>query len=111
MAAAKWAEVSIAELQAAKRWALNGGPFGSKLVSRDYVEVGVPVIRGANLPNEKRFAFDDFVFVSEEKADELLANNAHPGDVVFTQRGTLGQVGIIPEDSPFPRFVDRKSVV
>ena len=109
MSAAEWADVSIAELQAARKWALNGGPFGSKLVSRDYVEAGVPVIRGANLPNDKRFSFEDFVFVSEEKADELLANNAHPGDVVFTQRGTLGQVGIIPEDAPFTRFVISQS--
>lgn len=104
-----WTEVSIVDLQAAKRWALNGGPFGSKLVSRDYVDAGVPVIRGANLPSDKRFSFDDFVFVSEEKADELLPNNAHPGDVVFTQRGTLGQVGIIPKDSKYPRFVISQS--
>jgi type I restriction enzyme S subunit len=109
MAVTEWPEVSIAELQAGKKWALNGGPFGSKLVSRDYVETGIPVIRGVNLPNGRRFSFDDFVFVSEEKADELLANNAHPGDVVFTQRGTLGQVGIIPVDSPFSRFVISQS--
>ncbi|MBI2754497.1 MAG: restriction endonuclease subunit S [Betaproteobacteria bacterium] len=99
----------IADLQAPKRWALNGGPFGSKLVSRDYVDTGVPVIRGANLPNDRRFSHDDLVFVSEEKADELLANNAHPGDVVFTQRGTLGQVGIIPINSPYRRYVISQS--
>ena len=52
---------------------------------------------------------DDFVYVSEEKADELLPNNAHPGDVIFTQRGTLGQVGIIPFTSPFKRFVISQS--
>ncbi len=104
-----WPEVPIADLQAPKRWALNGGPFGSKLVSRDYVDTGVPVIRGANLPNDRRFSHDDLVFVSEEKADELLANNAHPGDVVFTQRGTLGQVGIIPINSPYRRYVISQS--
>jgi type I restriction enzyme, S subunit len=104
-----WPEVPVLELQAPKRWALNGGPFGSKLVSRDYIEAGVPVIRGANLPNDRRFNIEDFVFVSEEKADELLANNAHPGDVVFTQRGTLGQVGIIPKQSQYQRFVISQS--
>lgn len=109
MASTDWPMVPISELQSSKRWALNGGPFGSKLVSRDYVESGVPVIRGANLASEKRFNFQGFVFVTEEKADELLANNAHPGDVIFTQRGTLGQVGIIPKTSPFPRFVISQS--
>jgi type I restriction enzyme, S subunit len=109
MAREIWPDVPIADLQAPKRWALNGGPFGSKLVSRDYVDDGVPVIRGTNLPSDRRFSHDDLVFVSEDKADELMANNAHPGDVVFTQRGTLGQVGIIPMNSPYRRFVISQS--
>ena len=109
MASNDWLEVPITELQAPKKWALNGGPFGSKLVSRDYVDHGVPVIRGCNLPGDRRFSFDDFVFVTDAKADELLANNAHPGDVVFTQRGTLGQVGIIPKSSPYARLVISQS--
>jgi len=104
-----WPTVRVAELQAPKRYALNGGPFGSKLVSSDYVPEGVPVIRGANLPEDSRFSVRDFVFVSELKADELLPNNAHPGDLVFTQRGTLGQVGLIPRASPFCRYVISQS--
>jgi len=105
----EWPLVSIIDLQAPQKWALNGGPFGSKLVTRDYVPFGVPVIRGINLPIDSRFHMDDFVYVSEEKADELLPNNAHPGDVIFTQRGTLGQVGIVPFNSPFKRFVISQS--
>lgn len=104
-----WAEVPVVDLAAPKKWAINGGPFGSKLVSRDYIGEGVPVIRGTNLPFDKRFSADDFVFVSEEKADDLLANNAHPGDVIITQRGTLGQVGILPLTSPYRRFVISQS--
>lgn len=101
--------VKLSELAANKRWAINGGPFGSKLVSKDYRNEGVPVIRGANLPGSSWFSDDNLVFVSEEKADELLANNAHPGDVIFTQRGTLGQVGLIPLNSPFERYVISQS--
>lgn len=104
-----WPRVRMEEIQADHHYALNGGPFGSKLVSRMYVEKGVPVIRGANLPLDRRFSFDGFVFVSEEKANELSANTARPGDVVFTQRGTLGQVGLIPSDSPYERFVISQS--
>lgn len=109
MSRVRWPLTPIVELAAERKWAINGGPFGSKLVSRDYVDSGVPVIRGANLPFDKRFHSDDFVFVSEEKADELLANNAHPGDVIITQRGTLGQVGIIPPNSAYPRYVISQS--
>ena len=104
-----WSRRTLSELQARKRWALNGGPFGSKLVQRDYVDIGVPVIRGCNLPIEAKFSHDNLVYVSEEKADELRANNAYPGDVIFTQRGTLGQVGLIPKKAPYPRYVISQS--
>ena len=104
-----WQLVSLDEIKASKKHAINGGPFGSKLVTKYYVNEGVPVIRGTNLPNDCRFSFQDFVFVSEQKADELIPNNAHPGDIIFTQRGTLGQVGLIPKNSPYNRFVVSQS--
>ena len=104
-----WVSVSILEIAAPKKYALNCGPFGSKLVSKDYSIDGVPVIRGTNLSGDSFFSFKDFVFVSEEKADSLLPNNAHPGDVIFTQRGTLGQIGIIPKKCNYKRFVVSQS--
>ena len=101
-----WRLGSITELQANRRYACVAGPFGSNLTSRDYTEGGVPVIRGANLSNESIWLRErDFVFVSDAKADSLSGCLAHPGDVVFTQRGTLGQVSVIPEDSIHPRFL------
>ena len=104
-----WPTVQLKDLQAPKKYALNGGPFGSKLGRRDYVPSGVPVIRGTNLSDDSRFNFGDFVYVTEGKADELLPNNAHPGDLIVTQRGTLGQVGIIRKDCEYDRFVISQS--
>ncbi|GIF20841.1 type I restriction enzyme S subunit [Actinoplanes tereljensis] len=76
---------------------LIGGPFGSLLGGKDYVPRGVPVIRGVNLASDGRFDASEFVYVTPAKAaGELARNLARPGDVVFTQRGTLGQVGIVP---------------
>ena len=66
--------VPLAQIAEKERWALNGGPFGSKLTSKRYTEFGVPVIRGTNLSGSGRFSFDDFVYVAEETADELRAN-------------------------------------
>src|SRR5262249_61076404 len=57
----------------------------------------------------RTFLDDDFVFVTEEKADKLQSNTAYPGDVIFTQRGTLGQVGISPLEAKFPRYVISQS--
>lgn len=105
----KWPTVRLSTLASEEKGAIAGGPFGSELVSRDYVEAGVPVIRGVNLPADSKFSFDDLVFVTENKADALHLNCAHPGDLVFTQRGTLGQVGLLPKNSPYSRFVVSQS--
>ncbi len=74
--------------------AIVGGPFGSDLVSADYVIAGVPVIRGQNM--SAGLVSSDFVFVSLRKAKSLSANLAYPSDLIFTQRGTLGQVSMVP---------------
>lgn len=104
-----WRPLKLDCVKAPVRYAFVGGPFGSNLTTRDYVEEGVPVIRGNNLPAGRSFHDDDFVFVSEKKADELRANTAYPGDVVFTQRGTLGQVGLVPLEARFPRYIISQS--
>ncbi len=85
----------VADIASPAKNALVGGPFGSNLVSKDYIETGTPVIRGQNMG--ERWISGDFVFVSEEKTKQLSPNTARPGDLIFTQRGTLGQVAIVPE--------------
>jgi restriction endonuclease S subunit len=87
---------------------LVGGPFGSSLVSKDYRLAGVPVIRGANLSTRSRFLAGPYVFVTEEKAQSLGHNQAVPGDVIATQRGTLGQVAIVPA-GPYDKYVVSQS--
>jgi type I restriction enzyme S subunit len=105
----KWPSATLESIKAEARYSLVGGPFGSELTTRDYAEDGVPVIRGSNLPDDRCFDGSEFVFVREEKAEQLFANNAHPGDVIFTQRGTLGQVGLIPVEAPFSRYLISQS--
>ena len=104
-----WTTECIARIASRQRWSLNGGPFGSKLVSSMYVPDGVPVIRGTNLPLDGRFEDSGFVFVTIEKAEDLRQHQARPGDIVITQRGTLGQVGIIPRDARYPIYVISQS--
>jgi type I restriction enzyme S subunit len=91
---ADWRTGTLRDVAVSK--GLIGGPFGSALGGRDYVATGVPVIRGVNLGSGTYFDASEFVFVTPEKARQLRRNQARPGDVVFTQRGTLGQVGIVP---------------
>ena len=64
------------------------------------------MIRGQNMSG--KWVSGDFVFVSPEKALQLQQNKARPGDVVFTQRGTLGQVSIVPA-LPYSEYVVSQS--
>ncbi|MBD2079880.1 restriction endonuclease subunit S [Leptolyngbya sp. FACHB-17] len=104
----RWDVVKAGKLAAPGKHSCVGGPFGSNLVRQDYVEYpGVPVIRGGNLVLGSRVFQDfDFVFVSEEKAASLQQNTAHPGDLVFMQRGaSIGQVSLIPKNAKFSRYI------
>lgn len=83
------------------------GPFGSNIKVDNFIQKGVPVIRGANL-NEGGFTDDKFVFISEEKAQSLKRSLAFPDDLVFTHRGTIGQVGIIPFGK-YPKYLVSQS--
>jgi type I restriction enzyme S subunit len=101
-----WSHTNVSGIASRARNAIVGGPFGSDLVSRDYVEDGVPVIRGQNLSG--KWISGHFAFVTPAKAKSLGANLAHPGDIVFTQRGTLGQVSLVPE-GPFDAYLVSQS--
>ena len=101
-----WGSSTVSGIASAQRNAVVGGPFGSDLVSKDYVEYGVPVIRGQNMGG--KWVSGVFAFVTNEKAKLLSANLAHPYDLVFTQRGTLGQVSLVPEQ-PFDAYLISQS--
>ena len=102
--------VRLETLAAEGRYSLIGGPFGSKLTSKDYVAEGIPVIRGSNMNGGRYLDETDFVFVSEQKMrEDLFGNLAYPGDVVFTQRGTLGQVALIPSEANTDTYVISQS--
>ncbi len=101
-----WERSSVHAIASSTRNAIVGGPFGSDLVSKDYVAHGVPVIRGQNMSGQ--WVSGSFVFVTPTKAKSLEANLAHPGDIIFTQRGTLGQVSLVP-DKPFSAYLVSQS--
>ncbi len=97
-----WRSIKVGDIAAKERNALVGGPFGSNLISRDYVDFGVPVVRGQNMGD--RYLKGPFAYVTPEKAQHLQANLTRPGDLVFTQRGTIGQVSIVPDDY-YPEYL------
>lgn len=92
-----WTCERVRDAAASTANSIVGGPFGSDLVSADYSSTGVPVVRGQNMAG--KFVSGEFVFVPPHKAKSLSANLACPGDLVFTQRGTLGQVSVVPSNA------------
>jgi type I restriction enzyme, S subunit len=106
----EWCDIAFGDLAEPARGAFSMGPFGSKITKENYVQSGVPVVRGGNLA---RGIFVDmgFVYIAPEKADELVSANVKSGDLIFTHRGTIGQVSMIPRKSKFPRYVIGSSQV
>lgn len=85
---------------------LVSGPFGSNISRKYFVEEGVPVIRGNNLPKDFTKFFDDgFVFVTKEKAIELKNCLTLTDDIIFTSAGTVGDVGLIPKQTNFEQYI------
>jgi len=97
--AGEWREVTVQDI--AER--TLSGPFGSNIKSAEYVDHGVPVIRGVNLAGP-RFHSGDYVYISPEKADQLSSSTVFPGDIVFAARGSIGSVGIVPAGK-FRRYI------
>jgi len=101
-----WQWITLGEISDPDSRAIVSGPFGSNIGSRFFVEHGVPVIRGNNLTTDmRRFIDEGFVFVTEQKADELGNCEAVSDDLVFTAAGSLGQVGIIPRTAKYSRYI------
>lgn len=104
----KWNVLTINDLKDEKKNSISMGPFGSNITKNNFVNKGVPVIRGNNL-HDFNFYDSDFVFVTNKKADELKNSLCYSRDIIITHRGTLGQVGIIPLNSRYDRYIVSQS--
>ncbi len=101
-----WRSTTLGLIARQDGYGLVDGPFGSNLPSSDYVQLGVPVIRGSNLSlGTVRFQDEQFVYVSKETAKRLERSLCQPKDIIFTKKGTLGQVGIIPREARYSHYL------
>jgi type I restriction enzyme S subunit len=93
----RWATLESVALK--RKHAISSGPFGSALGTKDYRESGIPVLRGQNIKGGK-FNLDNLVYITEEKAQELIRSTAIPGDLVVVAVGSSGQPAIVPDNLP-----------
>ncbi|TDP74055.1 restriction endonuclease subunit S [Roseateles toxinivorans] len=101
----EWQRFRLEDVALPGKDGLVDGPFGSNLPSSAYTPEGIPVIRGSNLTKgEERFRSHEFVYVSSETADKLSRSLCLPNDIIFTKKGTLGQIGLVPA-GPHPVYL------
>ena len=101
-----WPQVMLEDLVVQKKGSLVSGPFGSNISAKFFVDDGVPVIRGNNLTKgEQKFVDEGFAYLTPSKAAEFSNCIAIEGDIIFTAAGSIGQVGIIPEESKYPQYI------
>ena len=101
-----WVQYTVDQIKALDRHACVAGPFGSNISSKYFVEYGVPVIRGSNLRDDlTRFVSDTFAFVSHQQAANYKPQYVKSSDLVFTCWGTIGQIGIIPDNTEYEYFI------
>lgn len=98
----EWSLVRLGDIAADEKSAISK-PYGSAIVRDDYRDAGVPVVRGVNLARG-RFYDDEFVFISEDLADRMPGARLLPGDLVFTHRGSVGQISMIPRAPRFQQY-------
>ena len=65
------------------------------------------MIRGGNLSADigQQLLEDDFVYLPDEVVAKFPRSVARPGDLIFTAWGTIEQVGIVPRESRFTRYL------
>ncbi len=75
----------------------TGGPFGSDLKSEHYTDIGVRVIQLQNI-GDGYFINNDFVYVSEEKAESLKSCQIYPNDIILAKMAEpVARACLIPD--------------
>ena len=76
--------------------AIQDGNHGEKHpTSKDYVSEGVPFLMASNVVNGQ-VDTGNCKFIPRSLADSLRIGFARPGDVLLTHKGSIGNVGIVP---------------
>ncbi len=73
------------------------GPFGSAIKNTDYQETGIPLVRITNISKEGYMNYDDIIYISEELGNSLKRTQVSSGDIVISQRGSLGQCAVVDD--------------
>ena len=107
-----WTIRTIQECASDEPYSTQIGPFGNKIRAKIYTPTGAPVLRGTQVNTDGRYHDGDYVFVSEEYAEEELQKFVcEADDIILCHKGTLGKIGIIPRNGKFDRYIMGNSMM
>lgn len=76
------------------------GPFGTEITLSDYVAEGIPLLRISNITDEGGLDLSEVKYITPEKSRQLSTTRVTAGDMVISQRGTLGMPAVISLEAP-----------
>ena len=87
-----WVETTLGEV-----CLIGDGNHSSKYPKKsEMVDSGVPFIRGVNIVNGA-ISDVDMRYITDEKHSTLLKGHLESGDILFTNRGEIGKLGIVDD--------------
>ena len=75
---------------------IQDGPGGWAISTNDYVSDGIPIVRGVNISEDGEFINDGYVYITEQKNEELKKTQVTSGQVLLSVRGTVGKSTVLP---------------
>ena len=91
-----WIYVAVDILLTSNKKGMTTGPFGTMLKKSDYKEKGISVLGIENI-GDGVFIPRNKMFISEEKAKELVSFEVSGGDIIISRSGTVGEICCVPE--------------
>lgn len=91
-----WCYTSLPAIIPGDGESIKTGPFGSLLKKHEHTNSGIPVLGIENI-EAMRFIKGNKIFITPEKAAQLVDYDALPGDILVSRSGTVGEVCVVPE--------------
>ena len=100
-----WKVLTVRNLIRAQILEIQDGNHGEQHpIAAEYVDEGIPFLMANNVQKGK-VSTGDCKFISLERAGRLRIGFAQANDVLLTHKGTVGEVGLIPEEINEPYWM------
>jgi type I restriction enzyme S subunit len=86
-----WKVRNLTEFYLDGKNSIKCGPFGSALKKHEYTSQGIPVWVMDNISGS-RFIDKPFLYISNNKYDQLKSYSVNNGDIIISRAGTVGKM-------------------